>query len=237
VEALGKGRLGLLSNQASLDSRCRTAKAVISEVLPGRLKALFGPQHGFGGEDQDNMIETGHSRDRALNLPVFSLYSQVREPSPEMLDLMDILVVDLQDVGTRVYTFASTLLGCHEGSRPFRKKVIVLDRPNPLGGDRVEGNLLALELYSFVGPYRLPMRHGLTLGEIACLFNHVFALDCDLYVLPMKGWRRAMLWPETGLRWMMPSPNMPLPETAMVIRARFSGKELMSQKEEGLPPL
>jgi uncharacterized protein YbbC (DUF1343 family) len=212
----GKGRLGLLSNQASLDSRCRTAKAVISEVLPGRLKALFGPQHGLGGEDQDNMIETGHSRDRELNLPVFSLYSEVREPSPEMLDLVDILVVDLQDVGTRVYTFASTLLGCMKAAARSAKKVIVLDRPNPLGGRSVEGNLLAPELYSFVGPYHLPMRHGLTLGEMARLFNHVFALDCDLHVVPVKGWRRAMLWPETGLRWMMPSPNMPLPETAMV---------------------
>ena len=211
-----KYRLGLLSNQASLDSRCRTARAVISQVLPGRLKALFGPQHGFGGEDQDNMIETGHSRDRELNLPVFSLYSEVREPSSEMLDLMDGLVVDLQDVGTRVYTFASTLLGCMKAAARSGKKVIVLDRPNPLGGERVEGNLLKPELYSFVGPYRFPMRHGLTLGEMARLFNHVFALDCDLHVVPLKGWRRNMLWHETGLRWMMPSPNMPLPETAMV---------------------
>src|SRR4030042_1751643 len=107
-----KYRLGLLSNQASLDSRCHTARAVISQILPGRLKALFGPQHGFGGEDQDNMIETGHARDRELDLPVFSLYSEVREPSSEMLDLVDGMVVDLQDVGTRVYTFASTQLGC-----------------------------------------------------------------------------------------------------------------------------
>ncbi len=211
-----KLRLGLLSNQASLDSRCRTAKAVIAQVLPGRLKALFGPQHGFGGEDQDNMIETRHSRDRELDLPVFSLYSEVREPSPEMLDLFDGLVVDLQDVGTRVYTFASTLLGCMKAAGRSGKKVVVLDRPNPLGGHRVEGNLLETEFYSFVGPYRLPMRHGLTLGEMARLFNHVFPLDCDLHVVPVKGWRRSMLWSETGLRWMMPSPNMPLPETAMV---------------------
>jgi hypothetical protein len=169
-------RKSACSNQASLDSRCRTAKAVISEVLPGRLKALFGPQHGIGGEDQDNMIETGHSRDRELNLPVFSLYSEVREPSKEMLDLMDVLVVDLQDVGTRVYTFSSTLLGCMKACARSGKKVVVLDRPNPLGGDRVEGNLLVPEHFSFVGPYRLPMRHGLTLGEMARLFDHVFNL-------------------------------------------------------------
>lgn len=212
----GKLRLGLLANQASLDSRCATAKTVLSEVLPGRLKALFGPQHGFSGEDQDNMIETGHSRDRELRLPVFSLYSEVREPSPDMLDLIDGLVVDLQDVGTRVYTFASTLLGCMKAASRSGKAVIVLDRPNPLGGREVEGNLLKPELYSFVGPCRLPMRHGLTLGELARLFQRVFALDCDLHIVPMNGWRRSMLWLDTGLRWMMPSPNMPVPETALV---------------------
>ena len=129
---------------------------MISEVLPGRLKALFGPQHGFGGEDQDNMIETGHSRDRELDLPVFSLYSEIREPSDEMLNLIDGLVIDLQDVGIRVYTFASTLLGCMKAAGRSGKKVIVLDRPNPLGGEIVEGNLLSPELYSFVGPYGFP---------------------------------------------------------------------------------
>jgi uncharacterized protein YbbC (DUF1343 family) len=133
-----------------------------------------------------------------------------------MLDLIDGLIIDLQDVGTRVYTFASTLLGCMKAAARSGKKVIVLDRPNPLGGERVEGNLLKPELCSFVGPYTVPMRHGLTLGEMARLFNHVFSLDCDLQVVPLKGWRRSMLWHETGLRWMMPSPNMPLPETAMV---------------------
>jgi uncharacterized protein YbbC (DUF1343 family) len=211
-----KHRLGLLSNQASLDSRYATSKSVVSNRLPGRLKALFGPQHGLSGEDQDNMIETGHSHDPELNLPVFSLYSGVREPSPEMLGLFDTLIVDLQDVGTRVYTFASTLLGCMKAAGRSGKKVIVLDRPNPLGGNRVEGNLLKPGLYSFVGPYSLPMRHGLTLGEMARLFNQVFALDCDLHVVPTRGWRRSMLWHETGLSWMMPSPNMPLPETALV---------------------
>ncbi len=211
-----KCRLGLLSNQASLDSRYCTARTAVSQVVPGRLKALFGPQHGFEGEDQDNMIETAHSSDGELNLPVFSLYSEVREPSGEMLNLIDGLIIDLQDVGTRVYTFASTLLGCMKAAARLGKQVIILDRPNPLGGEIVEGNLLNPELYSFVGPYRFPMRHGLTMGEMARLFNHVFALDCELHVVSMKGWRRSMLWHQTGLRWMMPSPNMPLPETAMV---------------------
>lgn len=209
-------RLGLLSNQASLDSRLRPAREVISQLLPGRLKALFGPQHGHGGEDQDNMIETGHFHDRELDIPVFSLYSQFREPLPEMLDLIDILIIDLQDVGTRVYTFSSTMLNCLKAAANSGVKVVILDRPNPLGGEIVEGNKLRRELYSFVGPFSLPMRHGLTMGEMARMFNDVFDIDSDLHIVPMNSWSRDMMWGETGLRWVMPSPNMPLPETALV---------------------
>jgi uncharacterized protein YbbC (DUF1343 family) len=209
-------RLGLLSNQGSLDLRLRSAEAVVSETLPGQLKALFGPQHGHGGEDQDNMVETDHSFDPSLHVPVFSLYSQDREPMPEMLDLIDVLLIDLQDVGTRVYTFSSTVLACLRAAARAGKRVVVLDRPNPLGGEIVEGNLLKPELYSFVGSYSLPMRHGLTMGEMALVFNRVFDLGCDLDIVALKGWRRSMIWQETGLRWFMPSPNMPLPETAQV---------------------
>jgi len=209
-------RLGYLCNQASLDGRLRPGKQVIAERLPGRLKALFGPQHGFGGEDQDNMVETDHARDRALGIPVFSLYSRMREPSPEMLELIDILIIDLQDVGTRVYTFASTMLNCLRAFARARKKVIIFDRPNPLGGEIVEGNLLKPDLYSFVGSFSIPIRHGLTMGELAGLFNEVFDIGCDLEVVRMKGWSRRMLWQETGLRWIMPSPNMPLFETTQV---------------------
>jgi uncharacterized protein YbbC (DUF1343 family) len=209
-------RLGLLSNQGSLDLRLRSAEAVVSEILPGQLKALFGPQHGHGGEDQDNMVETDHSFDPGLQVPVFSLYSREREPMPEMFDLIDVLLIDLQDVGTRVYTFSSTVLACLRAAARAGKRVVVLDRPNPLGGEIVEGNLLKPELYSFVGSYSLPMRHGLTMGEMALVFNRVFDLGCDLDIVALKGWRRSMIWQETGLRWFMPSPNMPLPETAQV---------------------
>jgi uncharacterized protein YbbC (DUF1343 family) len=209
-------RLGLLANQASLDRRLRPAETVLSDLLPGQLKALFGPQHGHGGEDQDNMVETDHAFDPLRKVPVFSLYSECREPLPHMLDLIDALIIDLQDVGTRVYTFSSTMLACLRAASRAGKKVLILDRPNPLGGQIVEGKLLKPELYSFVGSYALPMRHGLTMGEMAGIFNHVFNLGCDLQVVPMKGWRRTMIWPETGLRWVMPSPNMPLPETAQV---------------------
>jgi uncharacterized protein YbbC (DUF1343 family) len=209
-------RLGLLANQASCDSRLDTTRDVISKLLPGQLKALFGPQHGYGGEDQDNMIETTHSADRTLGIPVFSLYADKREPLPHMLEMIDMLIIDLQDVGTRVYTFASTMLNCLKAAARNNRKVLVLDRPNPLGGKTVEGPLLKPQLYSFVGPYSLPMRHGLTMGEMARIFNHVFELGCDLEVLSVEGWRRDMLWDKTGLKWHMPSPNMPFFETALV---------------------
>jgi len=209
-------RLGLISNQSSLNRALRPAREVVSGAFPGQLKALFGPQHGLGGIDQDNMIETDHSYDPVLKVPIFSLYSQVREPMPEMLELIDVLLIDLQDVGTRVYTFASTVLACLKAAASLGKKVLILDRPNPLGGERVEGNLLLPELYSFVGPYRFPMRHGLTMGEMALALNDAYHFGCDLEVLRMKGWMRCMDWTDTGLRWLMPSPNMPLYETAQV---------------------
>ena len=224
-------RLGLLSNQASLNRNLETARDVVAKRLPGQLRALFGPQHGYGGEDQDNMVETPHAQDQALNVPVYSLYADSREPDPGMFDLIDTLMVDLQDVGTRVYTFSSTMLRCMRGAARFGKKIVVLDRPNPLGGDTLEGNRLSPELFSFVGPASLPMRHGLTMGEMARLFNRVFALECDLEILPMVGWHRHMTWYDTGLTWMMPSPNMPFPETAFV----YPGQVLWegSQVSEG----
>lgn len=209
-------RLGYLSNPASLDCRLKSGKEILSERLPGHLAALFGPQHGYGAEDQDNMIETGHAYDEEFRIPIFSLYFQTREPSKEMLDLIDILIIDLQDVGARIYTFASTMLNCLKAAAKHQKKIIILDRPNPLGGDIVEGNLLKPEFYSFVGPYSLPMRHALTMGEMGKLFNEVFDLGCDLEIVAMKGWHRSMQWSDTGLRWIMPSPNMPLSETAQV---------------------
>jgi uncharacterized protein YbbC (DUF1343 family) len=209
-------RLGLLSNQASLTRMLETAREVLTKRLPGQLRALFGPQHGYGGEDQDNMVETPHNHDPVLDIPVFSLYAESRTPGPEMFDPIDTLIVDLQDVGTRVYTFSSTMLLCMKAAARFGKKLVVLDRPNPLGGKILEGNRLSPELFSFVGPASLPMRHGLTMGEMALLLNRVLAIDCDLEIVPMTGWQRHMTWHETGLRWMMPSPNMPSPETAYV---------------------
>ena len=208
--------LGLLANQASVDHNLQNAKDVISSLLPGQLKITFGPQHGFTGEDQDNMVETEDYVDPALHIPTISLYGKKTDRLSHFLDTIDLLVIDLQDVGTRVYTFIATMLFCLKEAAKAGKRVLLLDRPNPLGGVIVEGNLLRPEFYSLVGPFALPMRHGMTMGELANLFIDVFQIDCELTVLPLKGWFRHMLWKDTGLRWVMPSPNMPLSETAQV---------------------
>ncbi|MBF0257836.1 MAG: DUF1343 domain-containing protein, partial [Desulfamplus sp.] len=167
-------RLGLLSNPASIDSNFRHASRVINQIYPGQLKALFSPQHGFHAEKQDNMIESDHALDSLLNIPIFSLYSATRVPTEEMFELIDTLVVDIQDVGTRVYTFIYTISYCLEAAAKYGKEVVILDRPNPVGGLAVEGNILKQNYSSFVGRFPIPMRHALTVGEIATLFNSRF---------------------------------------------------------------
>jgi len=209
-------KIGLVANQASLNRHMESTADVLIRLLPGHLCALMGPQHGYSGEDQDNMVETSHRREKRLNIPIFSLYSETREPTDAMLYGLDVLFMDLQDVGTRVYTFAATMLNCMKKCALAKKPFIVFDRPNPLGGAIVEGNLLKPNMYSFVGTYELPMRHGMTMGELAMLFNEVFSIGCDLRVIPVKGWQRTMLWKDTGLKWHMPSTNMPRYETAVV---------------------
>jgi len=209
-------KIGLLCNQASVDRYLISSKDIISSLLPGSIKVIFTPQHGYGAEEQDNMNETPHSFEPKLHIPIYSLYSETRVPLKEMLEPIDVLFVDLQDVGCRVYTFATTMLNCMKSAARYGKKIVVLDRPNPLGGKVVEGNLLKKDLFSFVGPYSIPMRHGLTLGEMALMFQKAYRLECELEVIEMLGWRRDMVWEETGLPWVMPSPNMPLPQTAYV---------------------
>jgi uncharacterized protein YbbC (DUF1343 family) len=207
---------GLLSNQASVDRTFRHAADVLDKRFPGRLKALFGPQHGLWSTEQDNMIETGHGESERLRLPVWSLYSETRKPTQQMLDGLDLLVVDLQDVGTRVYTYVWTLTYCLEACAQKGIPVLVLDRPNPLGGELAEGPLLDTAFASFVGRAALPMRHGLTFGELARYCNDVMGLSADVRVQPMQGWRRAMTWPDTGRVWVPPSPNLPRWEGALV---------------------
>jgi len=213
---ISNNRIGLLCNPASVDQNFCHAGELIHRRFPDQLKALYSPQHGFFSQKQDNMIESDDTIDPFLQIPVFSLYGKTRIPDKKMLDPIDILIIDLQDVGTRVYTFIYTMSYCLEAAKKFGKKVVVLDRPNPVNGRMIEGNLLTPECASFVGRYPIPMRHGLTIGELSLLFNTDFDIGCDLDVIPMQGWKRDMFFKDTGLPWIPPSPNMPSPVTAMV---------------------
>lgn len=213
---LKQKRIGLLSNPASVNTRLCHASVIINQRFPGKLTALYSPQHGYFAEKQDNMMESDHMIDPALALPVYSLYGKTRIPTAEMLEPIDVLIVDLQDVGTRVYTFVYTVSYCLEAAKRFDKKVVILDRPNPIGGLQIEGNCLAAECESFVGRYPTPMRHGLTIGEFCNLINGHFGIDCDLEVVPIKGWKRSMYFKNTGLPWVAPSPNLPTPNSAIV---------------------
>ena len=215
-EYLKGKRLGLLSNPASVDRHFHHASSLIHHFFPGQLKALFSPQHGFYAEKQDNMIESVHFMEPELNIPVYSLYHDTRIPTKEMFDLIDVLLVDIQDVGTRVYTFIYTVSFCLEKAAELNKQVVILDRPNPIGGIQVEGNLLLNKFASFVGRFPIPMRHGLTIGEISQFFNREFHLGCDLSIIPMTGWERQMYWQDTQLFWIPPSPNLPTPQSCMV---------------------
>ncbi|MDX9963160.1 DUF1343 domain-containing protein [Desulfobacter postgatei] len=230
-------RLGLLANPASITSRFVHAKDVLSRLFPGRVCALFSPQHGFFAEKQDNMIESGHFRDPDLNIPVFSLYSETRVPTTDMFDPIDTLVIDIQDVGTRVYTFIYTISYCLETAAKLGRSVVILDRPNPVGGLQVEGNILEEACASFVGRYPIPMRHGMTIGEITAYINTTQKIGCDLTVIPMQGWTRDMYWQETGLVWIPPSPNLPTPLSAMVYPGQviFEGTNLSEGRGTTLP--
>jgi uncharacterized protein YbbC (DUF1343 family) len=221
-------RVGLVCNPASVDAEFRHSADRLFEDPDITLTALFGPQHGFRSDLQDNMIETPHGRDCRRQVPIFSLYSDTREPTAEMLRGLDALVIDLQDVGTRVYTFVYTMANCMRAAARYRLPVIVCDRPNPIGGDAVEGARLQSPWTSFVGQFPIPMRHGLTIGELARLFNEAFGIGADLEVIPLEGWQRAMFHDETGLPWIIPSPNLPTLESAVVYPGAvlFEGTQL-----------
>lgn len=209
-------RMGLLCNPASVDRRFRHARTLIHQAFPGQLTALFSPQHGFYAEKQDNMIESENGVDQLLQIPLYSLYGKTRIPTQAMFEAIDVLIVDLQDAGTRVYTFIYTLSYCMEAARDHGKSILILDRPNPVNGRTVEGNCLSMDCSSFVGRYPIPMRHGLTIGEMARLFNHKYGIGCHLEVIPMTGWKREMGYADTGLPWIAPSPNLPTPASAGV---------------------
>ncbi len=209
-------RVGVVCNPASVDLQLRHIADQLRARRGATLAAIFGPQHGFRSDVQENMIETGHARDDVRCVPVYSLYSETREPTEEMLHAIEVLVIDLQDVGTRIYTYIYTMANCLIAARKYGVKVIVCDRPNPIGGVAVEGPMLEPGFESFVGMYPIPMRHGMTIGELARLFNDEFGIGANLEVIAMEGWRRDFYFEETGVPWVMPSPNIPTIETAVV---------------------
>jgi uncharacterized protein YbbC (DUF1343 family) len=209
-------RVGLICNQSSVDHGFRHVADLFNEHKDINLTALFGPQHGIRGDVQDNMVETGHAVDRATGLPIYSLYSETREPTAEMLKDTDVLVFDMQDVGCRIYTFIYTMANCMRAARKYGKRVVVCDRPNPITGEGVAGKVLEPEFASFVGQYPIPTRHGMTVCELARLFNEEFGIGCDLETVVMDGWGRDSWMDETDAPWVMPSPNMPTLETATV---------------------
>ena len=221
-------RVGLVCNPASIDRGFQHSVDLIMGDPRVTLGAIFGPQHGFRADLQDNMIETPHAQDARRQVPIYSLYSEVREPSSEMLAGLDALVIDIQDVGTRVYTFIYTMANCMRAAARHRLPVIVCDRPNPVNGRDIEGNLLDEAYASFVGQFPMPMRHGMTIGELAQLFNGAFGIGCNLHVVKMEGWRREMFYDETALPWILPSPNMPTLDTAVVYPGAvlFEGTQL-----------
>jgi uncharacterized protein YbbC (DUF1343 family) len=221
-------RVGLVCNQASVNHQFQHVADLLQNHPAVNLRALFGPQHGIRGDVQDNMIETEHATDRETGLPIYSLYSETREPTESMMRDIDVIVFDMQDVGCRIYTFAYTMANCMLAARKFGKKVIVCDRPNPINGRDVAGNVLEKGQESFVGQYSVPTRHGMTLAELARMFNEHFRIKCELEVVPMDGWDRNYWHDETDAPWVMPSPNMPTLDSATVFpgTVHFEGTQV-----------
>jgi len=215
-QGLSGARVGVVCNHASVDHAFRHIVDRLIEAPDIELAAIFGPQHGFRSDVQDNMIETPHRDDAARRVPVHSLYSETREPTAEMLGGVDVLVIDLQDIGARIYTYIYTMANCLRAAARHGVPVIVCDRPNPIGGSQVEGAALVPGFESFVGQFPLPMRHGMTIGELARLFNDHFGIGAALEISPMERWQRGTYWDQTRLPWVMPSPNMPTLDTAIV---------------------
>jgi uncharacterized protein YbbC (DUF1343 family) len=213
-------RVGLVTHPAAVDSQLRHAIDLFAQSGRFKLAAIFGPEHGLLGQAQD-LISVSHAESkRHADLQVYSLYGEDEaslHPKAEQLKGLDALVIDLQDIGSRYYTFQATMRFCLQAALPLGIKVIVLDRPNPLGGEKVEGPALRKGYESFVGCHDLAIRHGLTMGELAMLYQHELKLeDGALEIIHCEGWKREQYWDATGLPWVLPSPNMPTLDTALV---------------------
>lgn len=208
-------RVGLITNPTGVDQELTNIVDLLNDEDDIKLTALYGPEHGVRGSAQAGEYVEFYIDDKT-GLPVYSLYGQTRKPTPEMLENIDVLLFDIQDVGTRFYTYIYTMAYAMEAAKEKGIPIIVLDRPNPLTGTAVEGTVLDMKYASFVGNYAIPLRHGMTIGELAQLFNSKFKIDADLTVVKMKGWKRDVYYDETPLQFVLPSPNMPTLDTAIV---------------------
>ncbi|HCE55623.1 MAG TPA: DUF1343 domain-containing protein [Lutibacter sp.] len=215
-----KGNVALLCHNASIDSEYTHAIFKFKEIFNSRFIKIFGPQHGFSTDVQDNMVESDHYIHPYFKIPVYSLYSETRIPTDEMLEGIDHLFVDLQDVGCRVYTYIYTLTLLLEKCISKDIEVIVLDRPNPINGVDIEGNILEPEFKSFVGRHPIPMRHGMTIGEVALMHQSIWAKEkVNLKIIKMLNWKREMFFEDTRLPWLLPSPNLARAESACTFPA------------------
>ena len=221
-------RVGLVTNPSGVDSQLKSTIDILHEAPEVNLVALYGPEHGVRGDAYAGDKVTDFV-DPKTGLPVYSLYGATRKPTPEMLNGIDVMVYDIQDVGVRSYTYISTLGLVMEACGAKGIKVVVLDRPNPLGGNKIEGCYVEQPYYSFVSQYKIPYVYGLTVGEFAKLINeeglnrgqkgNQEPAKCELTVIPMEGWTRDMVYEDTGLPWVLPSPNIPFKETPMYYAA------------------
>jgi uncharacterized protein YbbC (DUF1343 family) len=214
VSLLEGKNVGLITNPTGVDRELNSIVDVLYNHPDIELKALYGPEHGVRGSAQAGQYVEFYT-DPKTGLPVYSLYGKTKKPTPEMLEGIDVLVFDIQDVGTRFYTYIYTMAYAMEAAKENNIPFVVLDRPNPLGGEQVEGPVLDPAYSSFVGLYPIPLRHGMTVGELAKLFNEEFNIDADLEVVEMKGWKRSWTYEDSGLEWVLPSPNMPTKDTAI----------------------
>lgn len=203
VDALAGRRIGIVTNHAAVTRDGRSTAVVLTSLPDAQVTAFFAPEHGLNGSGLEVPAPAVPP-----STPVYSLFGRVTQPTRKMLSRVDVLVIDLQDVGVRPFTYASTMALVMEAARETGKQVVVLDRPNPMGGLLMDGPVLEPQLSSFIGMYPIPYVHGMTIGELAQLYNRGFGIGANLRVVPMRGWSRRMLWADTGLQWTIPSPGL-----------------------------
>ena len=227
-------RVGLITNPTGINSEYESTIDVLFEKV--NLVSLFAPEHGIRGDKQAG-VPSQTTTDEVTGLPVYSLYGQTQKPTKAMMDTIDILCIDLQDAGARFYTYIYTMAYAMEASEEYDKEFVVFDRPNPAGGEKFEGNILEEEYKSFVGNYPIVQRHGMTIGELAKMFNEEFGIGCKLTVIEMTGWKRSMYFDETNLPWVIPSPNFPSQNTALVYPGTciFEGTNLSEGRGTTIP--